>query len=99
MRGGYAFVAYSSGMTRIKKSTKRLIAEIIGWYGTAAILIAYALNSFQIIGTDNLSYQLLNLTGAIGIMVIAAVKGVRQSVVLNIVWGLVALIAIINLLR
>lgn len=81
-----------------KLSNKQLIVEIAGWYGAVAILGAYALVSFELISSDGLLFQVLNLTGALGIIAIAAYKKVRQSVVLNIVWGVVAVIAIINIL-
>lgn len=79
-------------------SKQQLAAEIIGWYGTAAVLAAYTLVSFDVISSDSLFFQLLNLTGALGIIVIAAYKKVGQSVVLNIVWGGVAVVALVNLL-
>ncbi len=44
----------------------KMFAEIVDWYGAVAIVGAYALNSFSVITFDSLSYQLLNLTGAIG---------------------------------
>lgn len=65
-----------------------------GWYGVIAILAAYALMSFKIIQSDGLLYQLLNLTGAIGIATEAASKKDKQPVVLNIVWAVIALVAI-----
>ena len=68
--------------------------EWIGWYGAAAILLAYALNSFQVIDSGSLPYQILNLSGAIGIITISLAKGAKQPAVLNIVWAFIALVAI-----
>jgi len=45
---------------------KNSIEEIIGWYGMAAILLAYALVSFSFLSASNIIYQLLNFTGAGG---------------------------------
>lgn len=73
--------------------------ELFGWYGTCAIVLAYALNSFGIIDSGSLTYQLLNLTGALGIVAISFHKKNYQPGVLNVVWFLVALIAIVNILR
>lgn len=78
-------------------SRKQLFAEIAGWYGTAAILTAYILTSFSIISGDGIVFQILNLTGALGIIAIAAYKRVRQSIVLNVVWSVVAIVAIVNI--
>lgn len=64
---------------------RKNITELIGWYGTIAILLAYALVSFKAITSDDLIYQVLNLTGAIGIVLISIAKGARQPAVLNIV--------------
>ena len=76
----------------------RKFAEIVGWYGTVAIVGAYALVSFRVVSASGAPYQLLNLTGAIGIIIISALKGVRQSVVLNSFWALIAIIALAQLL-
>ena len=75
------------------------LLELVGWYGTIAIVGAYFLNSFQIIETTGAIYQLLNLTGAFGIIAISYYKKVYQSVVLNIIWSMIALIALINIIR
>jgi len=76
---------------------KKHLAELVGWYGTIAILSAYALANFRIIAIDSFEYQLLNLTGAIGIVVISVVKKDKQPAVLNAVWAIIALIALITL--
>ena len=71
-----------------------LFAEIAGWYGALAIITAYTLVSFEIVTSNSLPFQLLNLTGALGVMVIAIHKRVKQSILLNVFWCLVAIIAI-----
>lgn len=77
--------------------SKRFV-EVIGWYGAAAILIAYALISFDVISPNGYAYQLLNLTGAIGIMSVSFAKQARQPALLNLVWAVIALVALISLL-
>ncbi len=74
---------------------KRLLAEIIGWYGVVAILLAYALVSFNIIASNDIIYQLLNFTGAFGIAVISLIKKAYQPAVLNITWAIIAIIALL----
>jgi hypothetical protein len=76
---------------------KRLIS-IVGWYGVIAIVGAYVLVSLGAVAAKSLTYQILNLTGAIGIVIEAATKKDRQPVVLNVVWALVAFVAIVQLL-
>ena len=77
---------------------KKNLAEIFGWYGTITILLAYLLVSFNIIATNGYLYQILNLTGAIGIVVISIAKKVNQSTILNVLWAIIALVAIISLI-
>lgn len=74
----------------------RLIA-LLGWYGVLAVLTGYALVSFRIIPANGYLYQLLNLTGALGIVAETASKKDTQPAVLNLVWAVIALIAIIRL--
>ncbi|HWB38674.1 MAG TPA: hypothetical protein VG604_00335 [Candidatus Saccharimonadales bacterium] len=79
------------------KASNKLI-EYAGWYGTAAIVGAYALVSFKVIAADGAIYQLLNLTGALGIIAISLKKKVRQSAVLNAFWAIIAIAALLRLL-
>ncbi len=69
-----------------------------GWYGVIAILAAYALVSFNVVVAKSYVYQLLNFTGALGIVLEAASKKDKQPVALNAIWAIIALIAIIQLL-
>ncbi len=73
------------------------IYTLVGWYGAGAILIAYALNSFGVLRSDGLAFQVLNLTGAVGISVISLTKKAYQPAVLNIVWAVVAIVAVIGM--
>jgi hypothetical protein len=73
------------------------LIEILGWYGAAAILAAYGLVSFEVISSDSLAYQLLNLTGALGIVSVSITKKAKQPAVLNIVWALIAAVAIVEI--
>ena len=78
---------------------KKYIEEVIGWYGTVAIVAAYAMSSFGILPSNSLIYQILNGTGALGIVYISLKKKAYQPGVLNIIWAVIALIAIINILK
>ncbi len=77
---------------------KNTITEIFGWYGVVAIVGAYILLSFNFVSSNSLIFQLLNLTGAIGIVVDAIEDRNIQPAVLNIIWALVALIALVKIL-
>lgn len=75
---------------------RSVVAEICGWYGIAAILAAYAAVSFGVIDSQHHVYQLLNLTGAIGVIVVSLYKRVWQTLVLNVVWVTIAGIGLIR---
>lgn len=79
----------------MRVTPKRKIAEVLGWYGATAIVAAYALVSFKLLSADGWLFQLLNLTGALGILTISLVKKVRQSVVLNLFWASIAVVALL----
>lgn len=73
---------------------KTRLVELVGWYGTTAILGAYALVSFGIINAESITFQLLNLSGALGIIVISFVRNVKQTIVLNLFWAAIAILAL-----
>jgi hypothetical protein len=79
-------------------SKLRLLAEIAGWYGTGAIVGAYLLVSMDVVDGAGWVYQILNLTGALGLIGIAYLKGLRQNVVLNLFWAAIGIMAILKLL-
>jgi hypothetical protein len=74
-----------------------LLGEIIGWYGTFAILGAYAVSSLGFLRVDSIPAVLLNGTGALGIVYISYKKKVIQPLALNAVWALVAGITLVKL--
>ncbi|HTM68313.1 MAG TPA: hypothetical protein VL426_03365 [Candidatus Binatia bacterium] len=72
---------------------KKLI-NAFGWYGAVAILAAYFLNSFGLIKADSAAYQLLNVTGAVGIVLVSYVRRAYQPMALNAVWTVIGLVAL-----
>jgi hypothetical protein len=71
-----------------------LLLEIVGWIGSFAILLAYALNSYQKIRSDSLIFLFLNLIGGSLLMAYTFYKGAFANTFLNLVWVIVALIAL-----
>jgi len=71
--------------------------EIIGWIGMVFILLAYILLSFELLNSNDWFFQALNAVGAFGIVYISFKKKAYQPGVLNVIWGIVALISIIKL--
>lgn len=72
------------------------ITGVIGWYGVFAILAAYVLVTFGLVAAQNLWYILLNLTGALGLVVDGWADRDYQPLALNAVWALVALISLLR---
>lgn len=71
--------------------------EVCGWYGMFALIFAYFMVSFGWLDGQGLIFQLINLTGGIGLLIVAASKGVTQSVILNFFWAIIGIIAIAKL--
>lgn len=76
-----------------------MIYEIIGWAGSGAILLAYALVSTGKVSSNSKNYQLLNLFGAIGIVINSGIHGAYPSVGLNIVWLLIAVYGLVKIVK
>lgn len=72
--------------------------ELFGWYGMVAIIMAYTLVSFSIVLPTDLIYQILNGTGALGIVMVSLHKQAYQPAVLNIIWTIIAVAAVIKVL-
>ena len=73
--------------------------QVISVLGALAVLAAYAANQFRWIGPSNLSYTLLNIIGAGVLSAIAVVEQQWGFLLLEGVWTLVSLFALIKLLR
>jgi hypothetical protein len=73
-----------------------LFVEIVGWVGSVMILLAYGLNSYQNIRSDSLGFYLTNFLGGMCLIVYAIYKDASANAFINIVWVIVAVIAIIR---
>ncbi len=80
-----------------RPSARALALEAFGWYGAVAIVLAYALVSFGIVTAQSLPYQLLNASGAIGIVAVSLWKRAYQPAALNAVWTVIAVVALVRL--
>lgn len=60
--------------------------DIIGWIGGVEVLIAYFLISTKKVDQKSVLYHLLNLTGALLLIVNTIIKGAFPSAFVNIVW-------------
>lgn len=76
---------------------RRTAINVIGWYGAMAILTAYGLSSLGILKPNELLFQILNLTGALGLLSVALHHRTSQLAFINVVWAIIAAISIVNI--
>jgi len=75
----------------------RVLVDVLGWIGAGALLSAYALVSAGRLSGRGLGFQLLNLLGAVGLLVNGVYHGAWPSAGLNTVWLVVGVIALARL--
>lgn len=76
-----------------------ILTNILGWCGTVLIVLAYYLVSNKKVDSTGALYQWMNLLGAIGIGVNVFYRQAWPSVALEIVWGGIALVALVKMAR
>ena len=74
-----------------------IIVDVLGWIGAASLLSAYAFVSSGRLEGSGLGFQLLNLVGAVGLLVNGVYHGAWPSAGLNTVWLVVGVIALARL--
>jgi hypothetical protein len=77
---------------------KKQGVEILGWYGSIALICGYFLVSFQFIEGESLVYQILNITGAFGLMTFSLCKRAYPLAFLNGFWGIIGCFALLRIL-
>lgn len=75
----------------------RVLVDVFGWTGAIALLSAYALVSSGRLSGRGLGFQLLNLLGAVGLLVNGIYHGAWPSAGLNTVWLVVGVVALTRL--
>ena len=71
-----------------------LLVNVIGWAGASMVLLAYALVSNAKVEASSFGYQMLNLLGGAGLAVNTFYFGSYPSTALNLVWMLIAIVAL-----
>jgi len=77
----------------------KFIIDAIGWIGSVEVILAYALNSYQKMKSDSLAFQLLNFTGGLFLIINTVYYGAYPSAFINVVWVLIASLALIRSFR
>jgi hypothetical protein len=67
----------------------------LGWIGSFSYLFAYLLLSINKLRSDQKLYHALNIVGAIGLTVNALFIQDYPNVIVNVFWGMIALMAIL----
>ena len=76
-----------------------LLIDLAGWAGAAALLLAYGLVSTGRLTGRSTGFQLLNLAGAVGLLVNGVWHGAWPSAALNAVWLVIGVTALLRLRR
>ena len=78
-------------------SLQTLIIEAIGWLAALLILGAYLLLSLGKVDGRSRLYQWMNIAGAIGMIINSGWNGAIPSAVLNTIWALIGLYALVRI--
>ena len=65
--------------------------------GATLLISAYILMSYGMLGSDRLTYHAMILLGALGFVVFSYRRRAHQTVVVNVFWVLIALLAIVKI--
>ncbi|TLM80755.1 hypothetical protein FDW84_18045 (plasmid) [Pseudarthrobacter sp. NamE5] len=74
-----------------------LVANILGWVGTIALLLSFWLLTVKRIKSDGYQYQSLNAVGAFLLAITTAQAQAWSAVALNSIWCIVACAGLLRL--
>ena len=75
-----------------------MVFDICGWIGMILVLLAYALLSTNKISNGK-TYQLLNLIASLFMAIGLFPKNAWFSFALQVIWGIIALVSIIKIMK
>ena len=78
-------------------NTISFTVNTLGWIGSIAVICAYGLISMNKVQSKSGFYQLLNLGGAIGLMLNTSYHGAYPSAFVNSVWLIIAAVALVRI--
>jgi hypothetical protein len=76
-----------------------LLIDILGWFGSLLVVVVYGLNSYQKIKSVSLLFYSANIIGGIFLVIYSVSKAAYANTFINIVWVVIAIPALIKLLR
>ncbi|CAN5116813.1 hypothetical protein BH11PAT4_BH11PAT4_7800 [soil metagenome] len=80
------------------KDERRLV-DFLGWYGMVAILVAYILLTYGYLTPQSAIWQVLNLTGSLGLAFNSVARKAMPEFWLNAIFALVAVTGLYQILR
>jgi hypothetical protein len=84
--------------TSTDNNQRLLIGDVLGWIGAVSLMSAYFLVSFDVISAQSYLYQIMNIIGGGGLLVVAVVRRAYPSAATNMAWVVIGLVAIVGLI-
>ena len=78
----------------MKRNKHNQLYESIGWLGAGIIVVSYGLLALGVFDGDSALYHTFVLAGSAGVATISYKKSASQPFVLNVIFGVLALIAL-----
>ncbi|MDX2196943.1 MAG: hypothetical protein NW207_11035 [Cytophagales bacterium] len=75
-----------------------IIIDILGWIGASLVIAAYFLVSNNRVSSSGSTYQMLNLTGGILLIINTFYLKSYPSMAINIIWVVIAVAALIRMI-
>lgn len=75
---------------------RKYMIELMGWTGALFSLLAYSLNSLNIILSQSASYLILNVVGCFFLIIYTYHKKAYANSVVNSIWLLMTLVAMLK---
>jgi hypothetical protein len=73
-----------------------MLIDILGWIGSVMVVVAYAMNIYKKLASDSFVYYFLNIVGSGLLIVNTFYHNAIPSAFVNIVWVLIALVALVK---
>jgi hypothetical protein len=81
------------------KNTIADFSDVIGWLGTVAYIVAYLLLSVGKLKAEQKTYHLLNILGALGLIVNAIHLKDYPNIIVNTVWFAIGSMGLIFIIK
>ena len=90
---------FQRGIKMSANSRRFGIVDIVGFIGMALIVGAYFLNSYEIVASKSMAYQLMNLFGAVAVGIDVYAKKAWSAFTLQVIWFLIGISAILTIIK